>query len=143
MKDTKVISAFPGMGKSTMYRKYKDSGFKITDSDSSTFDKKNFPANYIEHIKDCIGKYDVVFVSSHKEVRDAMWDAGILYTVIYPDISRKDEFLKNYKERGNNENFIKLLDENWESWINQIENDEPRKIKLEEGKFIGDVVELK
>lgn len=72
MMDTKIISAFPGTGKSYVYRKYINSDLKIIDSDSSKFSKEYFPANYIEHIKRCLGRYDIVFVSSHKSVRQAL-----------------------------------------------------------------------
>jgi hypothetical protein len=62
MKQTFVISAFPGCGKSYCYKKYQDR-FSILDSDSSEFswikdnEGKNtkernpdFPNNYIDHI---------------------------------------------------------------------------------------------
>ena len=42
---TKIISAFPGCGKSHLFRVAGDS-IKILDSDSSKFDKDHFPANY-------------------------------------------------------------------------------------------------
>ena len=62
---TKIISAFPGCGKTTLQRKLKDT-LKIIDSDSSTFPKDDFPRNYIEHIKSNIGVQDVIFVSSRQ-----------------------------------------------------------------------------
>jgi hypothetical protein len=41
IKQTSVISAFPGCGKSHYFRENKDKS--ILDSDSSKFDKSNFP----------------------------------------------------------------------------------------------------
>jgi len=67
----KVYSAFPGTGKTTYFNNtYKN----VLDSDSSKFDKADFPSNYIEHIKrnledDTVEK---IMVSSHKDVRDAL-----------------------------------------------------------------------
>ena len=46
--DSIIVSAFPGIGKSKLYEENK---VNFSDSDSSKFDKKNFPKNYIEHIK--------------------------------------------------------------------------------------------
>ena len=46
-----IISGFPGVGKSHLVNQAKKSGNELLDSDSSTFDKKNFPENYIKHIK--------------------------------------------------------------------------------------------
>lgn len=121
---TRIISAFPGTGKTTFYEKYKD----ITlDSDSSNFSwvtqegKKirnpDFPQNYINHIKDNIGKYRFILVSSHKEVRDALIDNCLFFYLAYPALEHKNDYLKRYKERGSSEAFIQLLENNWDAWI--------------------------
>ena len=94
-KDTLLISAFPGCGKSTTYMTYKGK-IIVLDSDSAFFPKTNFPKNYIEHIKKQIGVADIVFISSHKEVRDALRNENIPFNIIYPSIERKKEFLENY-----------------------------------------------
>jgi len=134
-KNTFVISAFPGCGKSYCYKNYQDK-FTILDSDSSNFSwvkdsegnntkerDPNFPQNYIEHIKDNIGKVDFIFVSSHAEVRKALIENNIKVILVYPDKSLKNEFIKRYKERGNDESFIKFIDSNWDKFIDDIEND--------------------
>ena len=64
--DTLLVSAFPGCGKTYFHLLYPE----ITlDSDSSQFSwipskerKPEFPQNYIEHIKQNIGKYKIIFV---------------------------------------------------------------------------------
>jgi hypothetical protein len=127
---TKIISAFPGTGKSYYHIKYPS----ITlDSDSSNFSwfkdengnntkerNPEFPQNYINHIKENIGKYKYIFVSSHKEVRDALLDNCLFFYVVYPNERRKDEFLERYRSRGNDEKFIQLISDNWEKWIREI-----------------------
>ena len=134
---THVISAFPGCGKTTTYLNLKEK-IKILDSDSSLFDKAYFPTNYIEHIKENIGKVDIIFVSSHKVVRDALNNNNINYTIYYPSKERKKEMMDLYKQRGNNEKFLKFLNDNFESFIDDIDNDNIKnKIKLKnEGDFI-------
>jgi len=127
---TKIISAFPGTGKTTYHSKHSQSSL---DSDSSNFswikyengnntNQRNpeFPANYIEHIKQNIGKYEFIFVSSHKEVREALLDNSIFFYLVYPKIDRKDEFISRFKERGSSEGFINLLDSKWEEWVQEI-----------------------
>jgi hypothetical protein len=137
-KDTQLISAFPGTGKSFYF---KNTDKKVLDSDSSGFDKAGFPANYIEHIKKNIGKVDMIFISSHKEVRDALVDAKLKYTLVYPDESLKDEYLSRYKERGNKEGFIKLLDVNWEEWLTDVANQKGCKhVVLKSGEFLSDAI---
>ena len=142
MKQTLVISAFPGCGKSHLYRN--QSNKVILDSDSSKFDKSDFPRNYIEHIKENVGKVDIILVSSHKEVRDALVENNIDFTLIYPKRSIKDEYIKRYVDRGNNEQFVKLLETNWNMWIDQLQEQENcNKIELEEGEYLSDVINMK
>jgi hypothetical protein len=138
-KNTKVISAFPGCGKTFLFKNNPD--LIILDSDSSNFDKENFPQNYINHIISNIGKVDIILVSSHKEVREALIDSKIDFTIVYPSIELKDEYIKRYIQRGSPENFIELLKNNWENWITEIEDDlRLEKIKLSKGEYLSDVI---
>ena len=134
--ETMIISAFPGMGKSYAFGKYGED--ICSDSDSSKFDKSDFPNNYITHIKSLIGKKKYIFVSSHKVVRDALKEENIPYTLVFPTVERKEEFLSNYKKRGNTESFIKLLEDNFEQWVIECENEEyPNKIQCDCGFIEG------
>lgn len=144
-----VISAFPGMGKSHAYRELTKKGYLVSDSDSSNFNKLEFPGNYIQHIKDKILEYSniddkpkFIFVSSHKEVRDAMLEAGIKFMLLYPSVESKEEMLQRYADRGSPEEFITLLDKMFETWVNEIDQDDTLEFKYKlDGKFILDVVE--
>jgi hypothetical protein len=138
-KKTKLVSAFPGCGKSHLFR---NKGEKvILDSDSSTFDKSQFPKNYIQHIKENIGKADIILISSHDIVRDALVVNGLRFTLVYPDISIKDEYIQRYIDRGNNDAFVKLLQENWDTWIRDMEKQIGcEHIKLKSGQYLSDVI---
>lgn len=125
---TKIVSAFPGVGKSTYHRKHPET---TLDSDSSKFSwvidehgnktrNPSFPQNYIDHIKQNIGKYKYIFVSSHKEVRDALLDNCLYFYLVYPGDNRKEEFIQRYRDRGNDENFIKLVDSKWDEWMSEF-----------------------
>jgi len=129
MIQTKIISGFPGIGKSYFYNKNKDISL---DSDSSCFHwniingkketNKCFPNNYIKNIKENIGRYEYIFVSSHKIVRDALKQNCLFYYLVYPNMNMKDVFIKRYTERGNDEKFIERVNENWNQWINECQN---------------------
>ena len=138
-----LVAGFPGTGKSSYcYRDadYMPQGF-ATDSDSSKFDKANFPQNYIEHIKGKISEgYARIFISSHKEVRDALVENGLEFTLVYPKKELKEEYLKRYKERGSPDGFIKLISDNWDLWLDELKNQKGCKhIELESGQFIANV----
>ena len=121
---TRIISAFPGTGKSYYHKKYPET---TLDSDSSLFSwiekdgKKirnpEFPENYIKHIKENIGKYEFIFVSSHKEIRDALLENCLFFYLVYPSFNDKRSYIERYEERGSDKNFIKLISDNWYDWI--------------------------
>lgn len=139
---TLIISGFPGTGK-TMF-KINHPELNVLDSDSSSYSKdESFPYNYLEHIKENIGKADVILVSSHKVVRDALNEAGIEYTAVFPlEVEREDmyiakaEYIKRYRDRGNTEDFIKLIGDNWNSWITDITMTSENIFPLQQGEYI-------
>lgn len=140
MKKTILCSAFPGCGKSFIFNNEK-SEKKILDSDSSLFDKNNFPENYLKHITENIGKADLIMISSHKEVRDALTNANLDFLLVFPDISLKDEFINRYRERGSSEKFIEFLSKNWERFILELEHQKKcTKLKLQTGENLSDVL---
>lgn len=141
MKNTLVIAAFPGCGKSTFFREKQE--FVVSDSDSSTFDKSCFPTNYIHHIKSLIGegKHDYIMVSSHDVVRKALEQHNIKYTLVFPNEECKQEYIDRYKQRGNTEGFVKLLQDNFENWVSSCRDEQfPTKIELQPGQFLADVL---
>ena len=138
---TKVYSAFPGVGKTTYFN---TTSKNVLDSDSSKFDKKNFPSNYIDHIKKNIENesVDKILVSSHKDVRDALVKEGINFVLVYPDASIKDEYIQRYKDRGNNDAFVNLLENNWDNWMEEMENQKGcYRVKLNSGQYLADVID--
>jgi len=134
---TRIISAFPGIGKTYYNQKHPD---KCIDSDSSNFSwtkdaegnntkerNPDFPQNYIDHIKEKIGKWEFIFVSSHQEIRDAMRDNCLFYYLIYPSGHFKREetkalIIQRYKDRESPQEFIDLLDKNWDAWVESCHN---------------------
>lgn len=141
MGRTFVISAFPACGKSYCFENHQEE-FSMLDSDSSQFSwikdedgnntkerNPDFPQNYIDHIKKNIGKVDVIFVSSHDVVRKALVDNGIRTIIVYPNKDLKSEWIRRFKERGNNEAFINFISDNWEKFISDIENEDNGFIK--------------
>ena len=143
---TKVYSAFPGVGKTTYFNTTEKN---VLDSDSSKFDKKHFPDNYIEHIERNIQdpNVDKILVSSHKDVRDALVKKEIPFVLVYPDRSLKDEYIGRYIERGNNGTFVSLLDNNWDDWMDEMDTMLPQdgqtlyKVKLGSGQYLTDVID--
>jgi hypothetical protein len=141
-----LVAAFPGTGKSYYVNYGEGSGYMpqgfATDSDSSKFDKANFPANYIEHIKQCIKDgYARIFISTHKEVMVALVANDLKFTLVYPKENLKEEYLQRYKERGSSQAFIDLIDKNWSNWLFELHRQTGcTRIELESGQFISNVM---
>jgi len=136
-----VISGFPGVGKSYFA---KNDRRRVLDSDSSLFSwgskgvrNPDFPNNYIRHIKSKKTE-DIILVSSHKVVRVALTDNNIPFILVYPSISLKDEYITRFKSRGSDEGFIELLSINWNSWIEELQNQECfDSIVLKRGEYLS------
>lgn len=130
-----------------------NSNNKIIDSDSSMFswlydpytlkktDKRNpeFPHNYIEHIKTKMETEDIIFISSHKQVRDALKDSSISYTLIIPRRELKEEWVERFRSRGNTEEFINNVIQNWDSWMDELYNEScEHAILLDKDEYINE-----
>lgn len=124
-KFIRVFSVFPGVGKTHFYNQNKKN---TRDSDSSTFDKSEFPQNYITHIKELLADDTIehILVSSHKVVRDALIEAGINFALVKPQHNLKQEYIRRYKERNSPQAFINLLDKMWDEWLTEIDEENGR-----------------
>jgi hypothetical protein len=85
-----------------------------------------------------------MFISTHEVVRKALKSIDIFSNdnvegvyLVYPDLSLKDEYMKRYKERGNNKQFIEVLDKMFDNWVDELNNetDEFIKIKLNDSNY--------
>lgn len=139
---TIIISAFPTLAKTTYANNHDD----VLDLESSVYSKKvdgskneEFPKNYVDMIKYHLinNNWRYIFVASHKETRDALKADKIKFYTLYPTLEKKQEVLECCKNRGNTPEFIKLIEENYETWVNEM-SQEPNSYGLEPGEFISD-----
>jgi len=146
-KETKIIAGFPGVGK-TKYLQNLPEDVKALDSDSSKYSwvldengnkvngedgkpmrNPNFIKDYMAHIKSNLGQCDVIFISTHGDVQKALTDEGIKYSIVYPSVEQKEQWINRLRNRAdtgglNNEGFLKLVHDNYEKWIEAIQQDE-------------------
>lgn len=149
-----IISAFPGKGKSYIYKNCGlDSKYHISsiDSDSSKYSwiwkdgvrteirNGNFVNDYMNHIEEQIRNeaLDVIFISSHSDVRKGLRDRKIDYYLVYGYMEDKQDYIDLYRERGNSEKFIENVKKNYDSYIESMDRESfPTKIKLHAREFI-------
>ena len=133
-----IVSGFPGIGKSNLAQ---NSSLRVQDSDSSKFPKDKFPANYIKHIQTTYKDYDITLVSSHQLVREALVAAGLDFWLVYPQADLKNEYLRRYARRLSPPEFIKMMDENWDSFIQSCQAQQGAKhLQLKSGQYLDNVI---
>jgi hypothetical protein len=142
----KVIAAFPACGKSHIADE-----LGALDSDSSNFSwatpkserrrHPNWPANYMTHIREAVASGKTVFVSTHEEVRTALHEAGIPFTLVYPDPSLKDEYRQRMIDRGTPQLVPIVIDKLWDDALASCAAQEGcTKIVLSKGEYLSDVI---
>ena len=131
---TKIYAGFPGVGKSYLFKKCQGQNIKISDSDSSLFSwvedengekvrNPEFPTNYVAHIQKLKEEgYDIILVSTHKEVLQALVDAGIMFIIVTPHRSLKDAYLERYRQRNSPEAFVTLIENKWDEFMDDIDS---------------------
>jgi hypothetical protein len=132
----KEWEAVPHMLDGTSYIELlKDKEIKVRNPD--------FPKNYIEHIKDNIGKVDYIFVSTHEEVRKALSEAGIDFTLVFPMQTLKAEWVGRCFLRGSDEKFCQLIADNWDDWLLQMEEEvvhNRKHYRLQSCEYLSDAL---
>lgn len=154
-KNTLIVSAFTGTGKTKFYNDWMNGLHPeydlILDSDPSKFRwikgidgnkllNREFPNNYLEHIKMNIGEADIIFVSTHKEVINLLKQNNIDFILIYPtnSVQIKQEYLQRYKNR-NSDDFIELIDKSWDLFMKDLNEIDNKKIILKEKEYISNL----
>lgn len=158
-----VISAFAGVGKTTLSQKYPE---LVCDLESSDFQwiyddikeikliskeerkgiiyKKlnpKWPMNYMEAINENSKKYKIVLISQQNELRDFLEEQGVAYILCFPKKECKEEYVARYQLRGNHPNFIQLMKDNFDNWIDLLYQEKEEKIILSKGEYLMDKIQ--
>jgi hypothetical protein len=62
--------------------------------------------------------------------------------LVYPNRDIKDEYIQRYKDRGNNDSFVDLLNKNWDNWMDEMDGQKGcEKVTLGSGQYLTDVID--
>jgi len=123
-----VIASFACMGKTTFAKQnptlaldiesihyarvYKDQHLddEIAKGQTEWRDNPAYPMNYVQDLMDNLGKYKVIFLTGGKDILSILDEKRVNYSILYPGMSRKAKVLADARSRGNDDDFIALLD---------------------------------
>lgn len=154
-----IISGFAGIGKSTLDKEvaevldlestnykflYDPSYDNLSDEEKKGLKGREmnpeWPSNYIDAIIEEENHFDFVLIAMNPEIREGLIERDVEFALAYPSLESKEVVLQGMRSRGNNENFVNLLSTNYEKWIGDLENQPQRKIRLQNGEFLGDAL---
>lgn len=102
-------------------------------------DNPDFPDNFIQYIKENIGKVDVIFVDSDIRIRKCLNEAKIKFVTIYPWSSCLQEWIGRMYLCNYNDTIIRYRIDGWHNEV--LKNKEPfgdYLIRLSHGKYIDE-----
>lgn len=132
----RIISAFPGMGKSYIAQNYKN----WVDLESTPFQKNwKLYADVANHMSS--NGYNVM-VSTHKEMRDELKLRSADFTLAMPSRNLKQEYIRRYKYRGNDYSFVYMMSGNWDKFIDDLvsESDVTKIISCKPDMYLSDII---
>lgn len=155
----KIIVAFAGTGKTCCAKKHENVldfdylHFKFTYPEemikNKTFEELKgveegrdinplWPKNFITQLLENVQKYDVVLVPANDEILDCLEEINLEYILCYPKTECKPIYMKRYLVRGNNQKWIKRIEENFEQFVKDMEARSSKKIILEKNETLED-----
>jgi adenylate kinase family enzyme len=117
-----IVVGYQGIGKSTLCNN-KNISFKFIDLESSTFRGKNgirpddWYVYYVNVAIDLSKQNNIVFVSSHKEVRDLLKDTTENVVMVFPSLSLKEEWVNKLENRYK----VTNSDKDYRAWKNALQ----------------------
>ncbi|MCL2438932.1 MAG: hypothetical protein FWD15_00280 [Alphaproteobacteria bacterium] len=153
-----VISAWICAGKTHIVKKYPDvvevlSGdykYLLTDEQKnmsseslkSTVREINpaWPGNYADAVIAAGEQYPVVLVAPGKIIYDLLRERGIDCILAVPNPASKEEYKRRALLRGNNDAFLKRIEENLEKDAREMLAEPNKKIILEPGEYLEDAL---
>jgi len=124
-----IVSGFPGVGKTFITQNH-DTELKILDAEKECidfFNSKNFNNEYISFLLKSIYDFDIIFIPYFQTLIESLLLHDVNCIIIYPCETLKTDYIKRFKKRGDCQEFLELVNQNWE--IRQYEVNELSKNK--------------
>ena len=144
---TIIISALWCCGKTTLYKT--STRYSIIDLDEILeIPKKEYSPHksipWLYYIKECIGKYDFVFLSIRREVLDTLQENHLPYILVFPENTEENK--KEWERRNKERNTEWMWNINKYAWNSILENlkYDPHaigKYELKSNQYLSDIID--
>lgn len=159
-----IISAFAGVGKSYVGKKYAS----VLDLESTYFkwlednvqglseeerkgkvDRKlnpEWPQNYIDEIVKQSKIYEIVLIQlshprlANEQIFEYFDSHGIEYYVARPNLSGWSDIEKRLRKRGNSDEFICQVKDNFKVFVEEFSKPKYKQIVIKDGEFLEDAL---
>lgn len=160
----KIIAAFAGVGKSYVGKKYsnvldlestyykwlEDGVSNLTEEERKGNRNRvlnpDWPYNYINKMLEEKDKYDIILIQlSHKrlnneQIFEYFKKNNIDYYIARPNLSGWDYIEERLKNRGNTDEFIMQVRDNFEIFIKEFSKKQYKQIIVDDGEFLEDAL---
>lgn len=126
----RIVSGFPGVGKTTLMRKAKKEypPLRFFDPEVRSRDRQWWyglpPSNFFDYFAGRLLLGEIALISGHTSVIDGLSEnlPGVRWAGVYPERKLKGEYLQIYRKRRNHQSWIDMMDANWNKFLDQYES---------------------
>lgn len=138
MKETKIIAAFCGAGKTYICKKTNLDAIEI---EFWKYKNHGLFSMYIADIRKHIGTVDYILIATDPQGLKMLHNEGFPITLIYPEIELRNEYLDRYIKRDSPHDFIGVFMKYWQPWITELkEQSYCKHIVLQKDQYLKDVL---
>lgn len=106
-------------------------------------DEVDLVKDHLNTVSDLNRRRLPVFVSCREDILQGLESRGIDYTLIYPNQSEKEAWLKQCKGVDLGEDLLRDLEENWDTWVNVCHTSNPKsRITIEAGQSLTELLRV-
>jgi hypothetical protein len=137
--ETILYAAFCGTGKSHLCRTYPNDYCEI---ECWQYQQSgDFPNNYIDEVLDKVGKFKYLLLSTNPVILKELYKKVSQITLVYPENSLKEEYMKRFCERNSPYDFIGVMYKHWDDWLNELKDQTYcRQIALKSGQYLSCII---
>lgn len=106
-------------------------------------DEVDLVKDHLNTVSDLNHRRLPVFVSCREDILQGLESRGIDYTLIYPNRSEKEAWLRQCKAMDLGEDLLRDLEENWDTWVDVCHASNPKsRITTSAGQSLTELLQV-